>query len=129
MFTLFPLSLLISRSFHMLFIAFAIRGLKEFGDTARKALIIGYCEPQRRGQMIGTYYLVRDLIVSVAALLGAYLWKLGPALNFLGAAAFGVAGTIFYVRTTRQARRAALEELKKELKTSRSPRDWHGGSR
>jgi MFS family permease len=125
MFTLFPLSLLVSRSFPMLLIAFAIRGLKEFGDTARKALIIGYCEPQRRGQMVGTYYLVRDLIVSVAALLGAYLWKLGPALNVLGATAFGVAGTIFYVRTTRQARQAALEELKKELKTSRSAPDRH----
>src|SRR5947199_4387246 len=73
MFTLFPLSLLVSRSFSMLLIAFTIRGLKEFGDTARKALIIGYCEPQRRGQMVGTYYLVRDLIVSAAALFGAYL--------------------------------------------------------
>ena len=40
--------------------------------------------------MIGAYYLVRDLIVSAGAILGAYLWKLGPALNFLGAAAFGV---------------------------------------
>jgi MFS family permease len=129
MFTLFPLSLLVSHSFPMLFIAFAIRGLKEFGDTARKALIIGYCEPQRRGQMVGTYYLVRDLIVSVAALLGAYLWKLGPALNFLGAAAFGVAGTIFYVKTTRQARQAELEELKKELRNSRSAPDRHTGSR
>src|SRR6266567_1748368 len=102
MFTLFPISLLVSRSFSALVIAFMIRGFKEFGDTSRKALIIGYCEPQRCGQMIGAYYLVRDLIVSTAALVGAYLWKLGPALNFLGAAAFGVAGTIFYVRSIRQ---------------------------
>jgi MFS family permease len=102
MFTLFPIALLVSRSFTMLIVAFAIRGLKEFGDTSRKALIIGYCEPERRGQMIGAYYLVRDLIVSTAALVGAYLWKLGPALNFLGAATFGVAGTIFYVRSIRQ---------------------------
>src|SRR2546429_6052348 len=87
MFTLFPISLLISRSFPALVIAFVIRGLKEFGDTSRKALIIGYSDPDRRGQMVGTYYLVRDLIVSTGAILGAYLWKLGPALNFLGAAA------------------------------------------
>jgi MFS family permease len=107
MFTLFPLSLLVSRSFTMLAIAFAIRGLKEFGDTSRKALIISYSEPERRGQMVGAYYLMRDLIVSVAALLGAYLWKLGPQLNFLGAAAFGVAGTILYFRSTRQMREAA----------------------
>jgi MFS family permease len=104
MFTLFPISLLISRSFSVLVIAFAIRGLKEFGDTSRKALIISYSEPERRGQMIGAYYLVRDLVVSAGAILGAYLWKLGPALNFLGAAAFGIAGTIFYVKTIRQSR-------------------------
>jgi MFS family permease len=112
MFTLFPISLLVSRSFSTLMIAFVIRGFKEFGDTSRKALIIGYSESERRAQMIGTYYLVRDLIVSSGAILGAYLWKLGPALNFLGAAALGMTGTIFYVKTIRQERQASLDELK-----------------
>jgi MFS family permease len=99
MFTLFPISLIVSRSFTVLVIAFAIRGLKEFGDTSRKALIIEYCESQRRGQMVGAYYLVRDLVVSSGAIVGAYLWNVGPGLNFLGAALFGVAGTIYYIRT------------------------------
>jgi MFS family permease len=112
MFTLFPISLLVSRSFSTLMIAFVIRGFKEFGDTSRKALIIGYSESERRAQMIGAYYLVRDLIVSSGAILGAYLWKLGPALNFLGAAALGMTGTIFYVKTIRQERQASLDELK-----------------
>ena len=107
MFTLFPISLLMSRSFSALVIAFMIRGLKEFGDTSRKALIIGYSDPEQRGQMVGAYYLVRDLVVSTGAILGAYLWKLGPALNFLGAAAIGAAGTIFYIRTTRRSRQLA----------------------
>jgi MFS family permease len=120
MFTLFPISLLVSRSFSALVIAFAIRGLKEFGDTSRKALIIGYSELERRGQMVGSYYFVRDLIVSTGAILGAYLWKLGPALNFLGAAAFGVAGTIFYVKTIRQSRQLALNELKTQLEMRRT---------
>ena len=120
MFTLFPISLLMSRSFSALAIAFTIRGLKEFGDTSRKALIIGYSEPERRGQMIGAYYLVRDLVVSTGAILGAYLWKLGPALNFLGAAALGVAGTIFYIRTTRRSRQSTLTNLKEELETRRT---------
>ena len=119
MFTLFPISLLVSRSFSALVIAFMIRGFKEFGDTSRKALIIGYCEPQRRGQMVGAYYLVRDLIVSLGAILGAYLWKLGPALNFLGAAALGVVGTIFYVNTIRQSRQSSLNDLKKQLEMRR----------
>ena len=120
MFTLFPISLLMSRSFSGLVIAFTIRGLKEFGDISRKALIIGYSDSERRGQMIGTYYLVRDLTVSTGAILGAYLWKLGPRLNFLGAAALGVAGTIFYVQTIRQSRQSALSDLKKQLEMRRS---------
>jgi MFS family permease len=120
MFTLFPISLLMSRSFSALVIAFAIRGLKEFGDTSRKALIIGYSDSDRRGQMVGAYYLVRDLIVSTGAILGAYLWKLGPALNFLGAAALGFAGTVFYVRTIRQSRQSALNDLKKQLEMRRT---------
>jgi len=120
MFTLFPISLLMSRSFSALVIAFVIRGLKEFGDTSRKALIIGYSDSERRGQMVGTYYLVRDLIVSTGAILGAYLWKLGPALNFLGAAALGAAGTIFYVKTIRQNRQLFLNDLKKELEMRRT---------
>src|SRR5881392_826758 len=119
MFTLFPISLLVSRSFSALVIAFMIRGFKEFGDTSRKALIIGYCEPQRCGQMVGAYYLVRDLIVSLGAILGAYLWKLGPALNFLGAAALGVVGTIFYINTIHQSRQSSLNDLKKQLEMRR----------
>jgi len=111
-----------SRSFSGLVIAFVIRGLKEFGDTSRKALIIGYSDSGRRGQMIGSYYLVRDLIVSAGAILGAYLWKLGPALNFLGAAALGIAGTIFYVKTIRLSRQSALNDLKNELETRRRRR-------
>jgi MFS family permease len=105
-FTLFPLMLWMSGSFAMLLVAFAIRGLKEFGDTSRKALIIGYCSPERRGQMIGAYYLVRDLLVSAAAIMGAYLWKLGPATNFLGAALFGLGGTIYYLFAIRCDRAA-----------------------
>jgi len=115
MFTLFPIILLFSRSFHALMIAFFIRGLKEFGDTSRKALIVSYSEPERRGQMIGAYYLIRDSIVSVGAILGAYLWSRSPAANFLGAAAFGIAGTILYLRATRHERRRARENIKIDI--------------
>jgi MFS family permease len=119
MFTLFPLSLLVSRSFPVLLVAFAIRGFKEFGDTSRKALIIGYCDPARCGQMVGAYYLVRDLIVSAAAILGAYLWQINPNVNFLGAAALGLAGTIFYIKTIREQREESIEDLKQEISRRR----------
>src|SRR5947209_4877449 len=104
-FTLFPVALWFSGSFTMLVIAFAIRGLKEFGDTSRKALIIGYCAAERRGQMIGAYYLVRDLLVSAGAFIGAWLWKFGPGANFAGAAAFGLLGTVIYFATSRRGGR------------------------
>src|SRR5260370_29493714 len=124
MFTLFPISLLVARGFPayslpLLVIAFAIRGFKEFGDTSRKALIIGYCDPARCGQMVGAYYLVRDLIVSTAAILGAYLWWQGAALNFLVAAALGLAGTIFYIKTIRDQREEELEDMKEEISRRR----------
>jgi predicted MFS family arabinose efflux permease len=103
MFTLFPIALLVSRTFPMLVLAFAIRGLKEFGDAPRKALIIAYSEPARRGQMIGAYYFIRDLIVSTGAIIGAYLWKIGPAANFTGAAILGAVGTILYILQLRRS--------------------------
>ena len=119
MFTLFPISLILSRSFSMLTIAFAIRGLKEFGDTSRKALIIGYCDPARCGQMVGAYYLVRDLIVSFGAIVGAYLWALGAELNLLVAAGLGIVGTIFYIKTIRDQRLDELEDMKEEISRRR----------
>ena len=120
MFTLFPIGLLIARAYPsyslgLLVVAFIIRGFKEFGDTSRKALIIGYCDPLRCGQMVGAYYLVRDLIVSFGAILGAYLWALGAELNFLAATALGIAGTIFYIKTIRNQREEALEDIKEEI--------------
>ncbi|CAN5372377.1 MFS transporter [soil metagenome] len=102
MFSLFPLALWFSSGFGMLMLAFAVRGLKEFGDTSRKALIIGYSDPERRGQMIGAYYLVRDLLVTTGALFGALLWKLGPGVNFGTAALLGALGTIYYAVTLRR---------------------------
>ncbi len=124
MFTLFPVNLLVARgfpgySFPLLLVAFVIRGFKEFGDTSRKALIIGYCDPARCGQMVGTYYLVRDLIVSPGAILGAYLWSRGAVPNFLGAAALGIAGTIFYIKTIREQREEAFEDMKEKISRRR----------
>jgi MFS family permease len=100
-FTLFPLALLLANSFAWLVVAFVVRGLKEFGDPARKALILELSPDDGRARMIGCYYLIRDLIVAAGALAGAALWKLGPAVNFTTAAICGLLGTIFYVLTLR----------------------------
>ncbi|MCW5976722.1 MAG: MFS transporter [Bryobacteraceae bacterium] len=106
-FTLFPALLGFSQGFWSLALAFAVRGLKEFGEPARKALILAYSPEGRKGQTIGAYYLVRDGVVSFAALLGAGLWKMGPGVNFWGASAIGALGTAFYAAAVRRAKHAA----------------------
>lgn len=95
-FTAFPLVLLFSRSFWPLALAFVIRGLKEFGEPTRKALIMDLAPEGRKAGMFGLYYLVRDVIVSVAAFGGAFLWQISPATNFLAAAGFGIMGTLWF---------------------------------
>jgi MFS family permease len=95
-FTLFPVSLLWADNFAWLAVAFAVRGLKEFGEPARKALIIAQAAPALRSRTYGAYYLIRDCVVTTGSLLGAWLWSLGPHTNFIGAALFGALGTVWY---------------------------------
>jgi MFS family permease len=93
-FTLFPLMLMYSRSFEWLVLAFILRGLKEFGEPTRKALIMDLAPDNCKAGMFGLYYLVRDVFVSMAALGGAFLWQISPETNFIVAFLFGVIGTI-----------------------------------
>jgi MFS family permease len=96
-FTLFPLVLLCSRSFEMLILAFIVRGLKEFGEPTRKALIMDLAPDECRAGMFGLYYLIRDVIVAFAALGGAVLWQISPEANLLTAFAFGLVGTLGFM--------------------------------
>ncbi len=100
-FTLFPLSLLGAANFTWLAVAFAIRGLKEFGEPARKALIIGEASPALRSRTYGAYYLIRDCVVTTGSFLGAWLWSISPQANFIGAAICGALGTLWFWRFIR----------------------------
>jgi MFS family permease len=95
-FTLFPVTLLWANSFAWLALAFVVRGLKEFGEPARKALIIGEAVPELRARTYGAYYLIRDCVVTSGSLLGAWLWGLSPRANFIGAAVCGALGTAWF---------------------------------
>lgn len=119
-FTIFPLVLLSSRSFWMMVIAFVIRGLKEFGEPTRKALIMDLAPDGRKAATFGVYYLIRDVVVSIAAFCGALLWDsstanlivgtigigksllpffdtvASPATTFLVAFFFGLLGTLYF---------------------------------
>jgi len=95
-FTLFPVTLLWADSFGWLVAAFAVRGLKEFGEPARKALIIAQAPPESRARTYGAYYFIRDGIVTSGSFLGAWLWSVGPRANFVTAAVCGGLGTLWF---------------------------------
>ncbi|MFB3903216.1 MAG: MFS transporter [Acidobacteriota bacterium] len=92
-FTLFPLALLYSRSLEWLIGAFILRGLKEFGEPTRKSLILDLSPEDGKAGMFGLYYLVRDMVVFLAAFGGAFLWQISPRTNLLTAFVFGLVGT------------------------------------
>jgi MFS family permease len=97
-FTLFPLTLWWADNFRWLAVAFVVRGLKEFGEPARKALIIAQAAPELRARTYGAYYLLRDCTVTLGSFAGAWLWSISPKANFAGAAVCGVLGTLWFRR-------------------------------
>lgn len=104
-FSAFPALLWFSRSFGWLVLAFVVRGLKEFGDPTRKALILDLAPENHKAAAFGLYYLVRDVIVSIAAFGGAFLWRANPAWNLFAATAFGVLGTLWFALRGRNVER------------------------
>lgn len=69
-FSLFPLAVVASRSFGALVLAFVVGGVREVGEPARKALIVGFAQPHLRGRSIGLYYLIRSVAIAPAAFIG-----------------------------------------------------------
>ncbi len=95
-FTFFPLILMLSNNIYMFIFAFVIRGLKEFGEPTRKALIMDLAKEDAKARTFGTYYLIRDVVVSIAALSSAFLWNISPQTNLMVAFGFGLVGTILF---------------------------------
>jgi MFS family permease len=94
-FTLFPAAVVLSHSFGQLVLAYAIGGLREIGEPARKALIVDLADPGARGRTVGLYYTIRGFSVAGAAAIGGALWTVRPSLTFLVATALGALGTLF----------------------------------
>ncbi len=108
-FTLFPVTLVWANNFVWLAAAFAVRGLKEFGEPARKALIIGEAAPALRSRTYGAYYLIRDCVVTGGSFLGAWLWSISPQANFIGAAVCGALGTVWFWRSVYRRESAPVQ--------------------
>ncbi len=92
-FSVFPLAVFFSRSFPALIGVFAIGGLREIGEPARKALIVDLSDSRARGRTVGLYYAIRGFSVAGAAAVGGALWTVSPSLTFFASAALGFAGT------------------------------------
>lgn len=103
-FTLFPLVLLVSDSFAMLAVAFVVRGLKEFGEPTRKALILDLAPDASKASAFGAYYLARDVVVAAGAASAGLLWQISPRVNLLVAASCGLAGTVLFAVQGRDRR-------------------------
>jgi len=96
-FALFPLLLANVTDFAGAVVAFVAAGLWEVGEPARKALIVDLAPAGARGRAVGLYYLLRNLSIVPASILGGLLWRTaGPAAMFYAAFAAGVAGLVFY---------------------------------
>jgi MFS family permease len=94
-FTLFPLAVLLGRSFGQLAVAYVVGGFREIGEPARKALLVDLADARAPGRTLGLYYTIRGFAVAGAAAVGGFLWTIRPALTLLVAGALGAAGTIW----------------------------------
>jgi MFS family permease len=101
-FALFPVAVVLARSFTTLVLAFVVGGLREVGEPARKALIVDLVRPLVRARSIGLYYLIRSLAIAPAAFVGGLLWRLSPALPFWVAGAIGGIGVVVFAATVEE---------------------------
>ncbi|MEP6994327.1 MAG: MFS transporter [Acidobacteriota bacterium] len=97
-FTAYPLAVLASKTFGQLIAAYAMGGLREIGEPARKALIVDLSDRDARGRTVGLYYAIRGFAVAGAAVIGGALWTIRPFWTFVAAAVLGLAGTLWAAR-------------------------------
>jgi len=94
---MFPLALLDIGSAAWLVPVFILRGLKEFGEPARKALILDLLPQASRGRQMGVYYTLRAIALFPAPLVGGLLWDWNYAAPFcIGGLVSGL-GVLWFV--------------------------------
>lgn len=96
-FAAFPAILIAIPNPVLLPLAFMVRGLREIGEPARKALIVDLAEDAYRGRIIGLYYLIREAIMIPAPFLGGLLWSISPHMSFIVASLIGWIGVLIFL--------------------------------
>jgi MFS family permease len=101
-FAAFPLAVRLATTFPALVAAFVVGGLKEFGEPARKSLIVDLAPDHQRARAVGVYYGIRNLLVVPAGLVGGLLYERSPSLPLEAAALVGAIGTLAFAWTSRR---------------------------
>jgi MFS family permease len=96
-FSIYPLALILAPSATWLIPVFVISGLREAGEPARKALIMDLATQSALGRQMGTYYMVRGVLISIAPLLGGLLWGWNPMTPFILGGAISAVGFLWFV--------------------------------
>ncbi|WP_363467694.1 MFS transporter [Halogeometricum borinquense] len=81
----------------VLAVLFAFSGLRFAGLPAHKALIVGPAEENAGGRVVGSYYLVRNVVTIPSAVVGGWLYSNDPQTAFLLATAIGLIGTGYFL--------------------------------
>ena len=100
-FAVFPLAVRLATSQAGMIAAFAIGGLKELGEPARKSLIVDLAPDDRRASTVGAYYAIRNALVVPAGLMGGVLWERGHELPLDAGFAVGLIGALTFVISQR----------------------------
>ncbi len=93
----FPLALVDAPSAAWLIPLFILQGLREFGEPARKALILDLAPDAARGRQIGVYYMVRGIVMFPAPLIGGLLWDWNYVAPFLIGGIISSLGVLWFV--------------------------------
>jgi len=94
-------------------LAFALNGLREIGEPARKAYITAAFPKEVRARSVGLYWGLRSFAFCPAPLVAWWLWEtVGPDNTFLIGGGFGVLGTVWYGLQSAWLRQAKVAELK-----------------
>ncbi len=101
-FALFPVAVILARSFGGLALAFVVGGLREIGEPSRKAMIVDFAQLQLRARTVGLYYLVRSLSITPASAIGGLLWRMRPEVPFLTAGIIGLVGTVLFAASVEE---------------------------
>ena len=95
-FALYPSAIVLANSLPMIAIGFFLAGFREFGEPARKALIVNLSNSDKRGRAVGIYYTIRSFSIIPAGIIGSVLWQQSPALAAITASSIAGIGLIVF---------------------------------